>query len=229
MNLSECDYDAVSSSYRYRLPHDVVLDTNCGYLFSLLDISLSLEIVNNKNCDITFRNIGTQETITRRLHPYCCTTGTDLVATCNAVFAQQDVMQFCHSEVPPFGMQMQGKGNDPNRVKLASSIEEGNIQLELNDFLSRKLGFIENVFGHFPVRSTTDPNINYGNEHLLVLFDCCQNRIYNNKLIPLVDTVCLYESARKETAHELPYAYSTRSTRTDTVTIMYLLRQCYIT
>lgn len=210
VNLSECQSDANSSSYRYRLPYDLVLDVNCGYVLSLLDISLSHEIINNLNCGITFRKVDTQESFTRALQPFCCTTGSDLVGTCNAVFAQPDVIEFCQSEGPPFTMEMVGKGNEANRVKITSNLGENNIHLEFIDFLSRKLGFRQELFDQFPIKSTMDPHVNYGNSYINVLFDCCQNRIFNSKMLPIVDTICLYESARKETAKERPYAISTR-------------------
>ena len=211
VNLAECDFNPVASSYRYKLPQDVVLDTNCGYCFSLLDFNCSLQFVNNLNCDITFRNTTHNTTLTRSLQPYCCASPNDLVLSCNVLFNDNDVKQFCHSEQPPFHMEFQSSGKEPNRVKISTILPpEATIELQFNKILAIKLGMGANIFDTFPVKSMVQPHVNYNNEYMLVLVDCCQNRIYNSKLLPLCDSFCLFESARKQTSSELVYPYSTR-------------------
>ena len=210
VNLATCDYDPVTSSYRYYLPHELVLDTNCGYCFSLLDINLSLQFVNNQNCDITFRNqFG--NTLTETLQPHCCASAADLVQTCNVLFDNDYVKHFCHIDQPPFTMEFQSSGKEPNRVKISSNLPaDAGIQLEFNSILATKLGLGAVIFDIFPVKSVRDPHVNFNNEYILALADCCQNRFYNTKLLPLCDAFCVYESARKQTSSELVYPYSTR-------------------
>ena len=174
-----------------------------------MDINLSLQFVNNQNCDITFRNqFGNK--LTRSLQPYCCASATDLVLTCNAVFNDADVKHFCHTEDPPFLMEFLSSGKEPNRVKISCNLPEGVIELEFNSVLATKLGMGALVFDTFPVKSIVEPHVNYNNEYILVLADCCQNRFYNSKLLPLCDSFSLFESARKQTSSELVYPYSTR-------------------
>ena len=131
--------------------------------------------------------------------------------TCNGLFSDDDVKHFCHVEEPPFAMEFHSTGKDPNRVKISSILPgDSGIQLEFNLILATKLGLGANIFDTFPVKSVTNPHVNFNNEYILLLADCCQNRIYNSKVLPLCDSFCVYESARKQTSSELVYPFSTR-------------------
>lgn len=217
IDLSKCSYNSDSGTYTYNLPQPIFLNINKGYQFQMNMFSIAAEIVNTKQCTITIRHKETEAKIAAQLPMRCLQRPRQLALLINHVMETETFRDFCDTDADApflFDIPEQGLNAGFMRFDCATDFHANQFELLLSDNLAAKLGFIQSLFDDLAAGerfvAQSPPNLNYGNQYVLVLVDVIENRIFNGDTIPLIDCFPLQLDYRNANLIEYTYVYSNR-------------------
>ena len=214
VNLGNCEYH--DGTYRYTLPPDnnIYLDINTGYVCSLTEFACSLEMRNTGGCVIILKNEQTGQELKTTVKNECVTTAKEFIGLVQTEMNKPEVRQFAGTgNNPPFIFTYPTAGEEAYHVRVATNLpQDTNISLTFNNRLAVKLGCGQHSFtrDEYVYIAPFRPNIQYGNQTISIVCDIIQQRLFDQTIAPILDTICLKTDAISNMREEQPYVYSSR-------------------
>lgn len=213
LNLAQCDNTGFNHTYRYILPNTISLDPNAGYQVRLEGISVSDEIINTRNCSLSFTRIEPPTDVLIKTMPVRAVyRPSRFLKLINGLFEADDVKEY-------FGLPIVGpaplqytitEDTGVAVLKMKAPFDLDNYRIDFNHNLASKLGYDRTRITELPYESPHLMNINSNQEYLVVLGDVVKSSLYNKEYIPLLHS-CPFDIATKTSSpNESAYPSSVR-------------------